>query len=221
MKLIAIGAVILISYIVLIAQFYMASRKGFNSTTDVVMKEGRLAVLNERHLVSLLAMAAAVLYVGFVNSDWLLLAMPNAKALALTVVAAVAACAISITTARKVVRNDVPDSTTIGSPEQYLCIRALFLMVYELFFRAVLLNFCIALVGVPVAIAINVVLYAIAHAFSTRQELIGTVPFGILLCLITLFSGSVWPAVVIHLLLGLPYDVLIVNPKRNTKTYLL
>jgi membrane protease YdiL (CAAX protease family) len=215
------GLVIIIPFTVLVIQFYNASKKGFNSTTDIVLKGGQLGVLNQRHLISLMVMLIAVVYGYLKNPDWLLLALPTTKALWLTIIAAVAACIVSTATARKALRNDMPVDSSTGPVGTYLFIRALFLIVYELFFRGLLLSFCLVFTSVPVAIAINVVLYAIAHAFSTRQELIGTVPFGILLCLLTLYTGSVWPAVVIHLLLGLPYDLLILTaPKHKTKMLL-
>jgi membrane protease YdiL (CAAX protease family) len=218
MKLLATGVVILISYSILVVQFYRASKKGYNSVTDVIVKQGRLMILNSRHLVSLIAMVAAALYVFYQNSDWLMLRIPDTKALLIMAVAAGAACAISVTAARKALKEVVFNSN-VETPGRYIFLRASFLVVYELFFRGVLLNFCLAITSVAVAIVINVILYAIAHAFSTREELIGTVPFGILLCLLTFYSGSIWPAIVIHLLLGLPYDVSILStPKRIIKT---
>lgn len=222
MKLLIEGVVLFICYGVLVLQFYRASKKGYNSTVDVILKKGRLAVLNQRHLISAIAMAAAVLYVGLANDDGLLLALPNSKAVVVTIALCILACTISIRTARKALRQQQLPPHAVGDPKTYLLIRALFLALYELFFRAVLLSFCIAIAGVPVAILINLVLYAIAHAFSTRQELIGTIPFGLLLCGLTLFSRSIWPAVLIHLLLGLPYDVVVLSaPKSNTKPFLL
>jgi membrane protease YdiL (CAAX protease family) len=222
MKLLAAGIILLISYSVLVLQFYIASRKGYNNTTDVVHKRGNLAVLNQRHLVSLLAMGFAAAWVGFLEQEWLLLhAIANGEVLLLTVVASIAAALVSVTAARKALQKQDQITGALGSAETYLFLRCLFLIVYEIFFRGVLFSFCIAVTNIPLAIVINVMLYAIAHAFSTRQELAGTIPFGILLCLLTLFSGSVWPALIIHLLLGLPYDVLILSaPKPKTKTFI-
>jgi membrane protease YdiL (CAAX protease family) len=222
MKLWAAGIILLISYSVLVLQFYTASKKGLNSTADVVLKSGNLAVLNQRHLLSLLAMGFAAVAVDFLDQEWLLLhAIANGKILLLTGVASMAAAFVSVTAARKALHKHNRAVGEVGPAETYLLLRGLFLIVYEIFFRGVLLSVCIAVISIPVAVGINVVLYALAHAFSTRQELAGTVPFGILLCLLTLYSGSVWPAVVIHLLLGLPYDVLILSaPKPKTKTFI-
>jgi membrane protease YdiL (CAAX protease family) len=222
MKLLTSEIVVLMGYGILVLQFYVASKKGYNRTTDVVVNGGSLADLNQRHLLSLFAMAASILYVGFVNSDWLPLHTPlTTRALTLTLVTSAAALVVSISAARKALRQEAPVDLA-GSPEIYLLLRGLFLICYEIFFRGVLLNFCIAHTTFPAAIAINVGLYTIAHIFSSRQELIGSVPFGIVLCLLTLYTRSVWPAVIIHVMLGLPYDVLtLYAPKRITKTFSL
>jgi hypothetical protein len=115
MKLWAAGIILLISYSVLVLQFYIASRKGFNSTTDVVLKRGNLAVLNQRHLVSLLAMGFAAAWVGFLEQEWLLLhAIANGEVLLLTVVASIAAALVSVTAARKALHKTRSDNWCLG-----------------------------------------------------------------------------------------------------------
>jgi membrane protease YdiL (CAAX protease family) len=88
----------------------------------------------------------------------------------------------------------------------YFFVRALFLIVYEFFFRGVLLQALLGVVNMEWAIAINIILYAIAHAFSNKKELIGSIPFGLLLCLVTIKLQSVWPAIIIHLALSFSYE---------------
>lgn len=223
MRLVALSIVLLISYSVLLIQFYRAAKKGCNSTTDAVSKGTGLTVLNQRHLIGMFAMLAPILYVDFKNSDWLLLHTAfHTNVLLITVTAGVIACILSINTARKALRTVTLLVGTNNTAGTYLLLRGLFLICYELFFRGLLLSFCLAWTSIPIAIAINVVLYALAHAFSSRQELLGTVPFGALLCLLTIYSGSIWPAIIIHLLLGMPYDVFtLYAPKRAIKTSLL
>jgi membrane protease YdiL (CAAX protease family) len=223
MKLLTAGIVVLIGYSILVLQFYVASKKGYTGTADVIAKGSSLAILNQRHLLSLLAMAASILYVGFVNSDWLQLHTTfSTMDLTLILLTGATAFVVSTSAAHKALCQEAPVDLVVDSTETYLLLRGLFLMCYEIFFRGVLLNFCITITTVPIAVVTNVVLYAIAHTFSTRQELIGSVPFGIVLCLLTLYTRSVWPAVIIHVMLGLPYDVLILYaPKRITKTFSL
>jgi membrane protease YdiL (CAAX protease family) len=219
MKLLFTGLLILICYAVLLVQFYRAFKKQCISTADVVTKNGDLAVLNQRHAFCLLVMVATILLVGCTESRWLMLQPPiHTGSVIFTTIAGAAAVAVSTRAARQVLQARTLASTP-GSPHFYLFLRGLFLVAYELFFRAILLQFCLVWLAMPAAIVINVVLYAGAHLFSTRQELIGTVPFGLLLCGITLYSQSILPAILIHLFLGLPYDLLLFSTlKLRTKT---
>lgn len=216
MQLFATGIILVTGYSILVVQFYEASKKGCNSTTDAVVKGCSLAVLNQRHLIGIVAMLLPVLYVAFTNRNWLLVHPSlHVSVLWITMAAGSAACILSLAAARKALRTATSSINTSSVAGTYLLLRCVFLICYELFFRGLLLSFCLQWTPAPVAVAINMVLYALAHAFSTRQELLGTVPFGILLCLLTLYAGSVWPAVLIHLLLGLPYDVWTLSASRR------
>lgn len=89
----------------------------------------------------------------------------------------------------------------------YLVLRALFLISYEIFFRGFLFFGSISLLGIIPAFAINVLLYMLMHAFSKRDKMLACIPFGLVLCWVTLVSQSVWPAVILHLELSLVYEM--------------
>lgn len=93
----------------------------------------------------------------------------------------------------------------------------LFIVSYEFFFRGFLLFSCIPLMGVEVAVMLNVVLYSFAHIHKGMQETIGSVPFGILLCYVTLTTGSFWAIMVTHIVLSLSADIFgfIGNPEMQ------
>lgn len=96
-------------------------------------------------------------------------------------------------------KNVVSRSTVASQVIFYSCVRTIFLMVYEWFFRGLLLiTFC-NLLGTILAIIINVFLYALLHAYKDRKEMAGCIPLGILLCVFTLWWQSIWPAVIFHL----------------------
>ncbi|MBK8558078.1 MAG: CPBP family intramembrane metalloprotease [Lewinellaceae bacterium] len=57
--------------------------------------------------------------------------------------------------------------------------------------------------GVWPAIAINTSLYAITHVPKGETEGIGAIPLGVLFCLITLESGTIWVAVLVHWVMSL------------------
>ncbi len=92
-----------------------------------------------------------------------------------------------------------------------LTIRIAFLIVYECFFRGLLLFFAISLLGIFTAVIINVMFYMLIHYFSNKKEILGTIPFGIMLCVLSIINESVWPAITIHLTLALTYEISIIK----------
>ncbi len=85
---------------------------------------------------------------------------------------------------------------------------ALYLFAYEILFRGLLLFSCVEAWGVYPAIVINIALYACTHIPKGGQESFGAIPLGILFCLMTLHTGTIWAAFVIHFLMAFVNDLL-------------
>ena len=100
----------------------------------------------------------------------------------------------------------------------HIVLRSLFLICYEWFFRGCLLFCCISIFGTTAAIIINLVLYMFIHSFNGKKEMIGSIPFGLILCVFTVWYQSVWPAIFLHLLLSLSYESFLLQPffKKST-----
>jgi membrane protease YdiL (CAAX protease family) len=94
-----------------------------------------------------------------------------------------------------------------------------YLFAYELLFRGILLTACVDSLGVWPAVAINVALYSAVHLPKGPAETIGAIPFGLLICYITLSTGTIWVAVVVHVILSLSNDYLALyyNPDMRMK----
>ena len=94
---------------------------------------------------------------------------------------------------------------------------AFYMFAYEFLFRGFLLFPCLAAMPAPWAIAINVALYALAHVPKGRREVLGSIPLGILVCLATIATGSVWAAFLIHSVMSQLNDYLAVraNPEMR------
>ncbi|MGD1892616.1 MAG: CPBP family intramembrane glutamic endopeptidase [Cyclobacteriaceae bacterium] len=92
-----------------------------------------------------------------------------------------------------------------------------YLFSYELLFRGILLFSCVDNLGVWPAIAINVALYSTTHLPKGPTETIGAIPFGLLMCYITLTTGTIWVAVFVHVILSLSNDYFAVyyHPKMK------
>jgi len=94
------------------------------------------------------------------------------------------------------------------SPEiSYLIIRVAFLVIYECFFRGLLLSVSVTAFGTAPAIVINIFLYTSIHAFNGRSEMLACVPFGLLVCGTTILYQSILPAIAIHLILALVNEI--------------
>ena len=102
-------------------------------------------------------------------------------------------------------------------PLSFVFVRTLFLIVYESFFRGAMLFVMIEDVGIVTAVIINLILYAFVHWFD-RKERYGSLLMGLILCIVTIYYHSVWPAIIIHLSLALSHEItLLINNKSLIK----
>ncbi|MEN8229523.1 MAG: CPBP family intramembrane glutamic endopeptidase [Bacteroidota bacterium] len=79
----------------------------------------------------------------------------------------------------------------------------IFLIGYEFLFRGFMLYASLDVMGPWAAIALNCSLYAFAHIYKGPGEAFGAIPVGILLCYLTLLTGNIWTAVIIHSVMAL------------------
>ena len=82
-----------------------------------------------------------------------------------------------------------------------------YLVAYEFMFRGLLLFSCLRSFGLPAALIINVCLYALSHLPKGIRETIGSVPFGLILCLLVVRLESFWIAAAIHIILAVSNDL--------------
>lgn len=79
----------------------------------------------------------------------------------------------------------------------------LYLLGYEAFFRGFLLFGLMDLqVPVWIAIAINTVIYSLAHIPKGKGEAFGAIPLGVLLCLAAISTGSFWVPFAVHVVMA-------------------
>ena len=78
-----------------------------------------------------------------------------------------------------------------------------FLVAYEFLFRGFLLHASLAIMNPYAAFALNCSLYALAHLYKGPAETFGAIPVGIVLCYLTLVTGNIWAAVILHSLMAL------------------
>jgi membrane protease YdiL (CAAX protease family) len=69
-------------------------------------------------------------------------------------------------------------------------------------------------IGITAAIILNLVLYMLVHWFN-KQERYGSLIMGIVLCGVTIYYHSVWPAIIIHLSLSLSNEITLLLKNRS------
>ncbi|GAB1455697.1 hypothetical protein MASR2M48_10040 [Spirochaetota bacterium] len=84
---------------------------------------------------------------------------------------------------------------------------SLYLFSYELLFRGTLLFTLIGSLGFWPAIGINIALYSAVHVPKGAAEAIGALALGFVLCLITIDTGSILVAIIVHIALAVSNDL--------------
>ena len=78
----------------------------------------------------------------------------------------------------------------------------LYLFGYEFLFRGILLIPLVEALGIWPAIAINIALYSSTHIPKGLDETLGAIPLGFVLCLLTISSGTIWIAFIVHVVMA-------------------
>lgn len=94
---------------------------------------------------------------------------------------------------------------------------AAYLLAYEFLFRGVLLFICLHTFGFWPAVAINIALYSTTHIPKGPGETIGAIPYGLLLCYVTVLTGSIAVAFFTHLIMALSNEFFSVHHNQEMK----
>ena len=199
-------------------------KKGSRQLKDVLSGKGEPGTLIVRLAAGIffLGLGGAILFVkrnvdgGIIKPDWDKFDLIVCFLIILAVIAGTLS-ALKQLSATHIFNVFLPFSLSLS----FLLIRTFFLIVYEFFFRCVVLFIMIEYVGLVAAVIANLILYAVVHWFD-KKERYGSVLMGIVLCGVSIYYHSVWPAIFIHLLLALSNEIaLLVNNNSRIKKLLL
>ena len=142
----------------------------------------------------------------------------------LTVIFAGMAICVSYHIARRSVHLSVNLQLRTNQWSSSLLIRnglswIIYLLGYEILFRGFLLFSALKILPVTSAITVNLIIYSAAHFHKGWMEIMMAVPFGLLLCLITLYTGNFWSAFIIHTSLALGHDWFAVKMQSTVSSY--
>jgi len=92
-----------------------------------------------------------------------------------------------------------------------------YLFAYEFMFRGFLLFNCYHALGAELAIAINICIYSLVHVPKGLKEAIGAIPLGIILCILTIKTNSMFIAIAVHIVMALSNEWFSIkaNPKMR------
>lgn len=190
--------------------WYTAS-KGYEKITDAVAGKKSLYI----HLLKLVSGIClfGVIPVSFLAPIHQYLRFPefSFSSLLVFLLISLVVAGVSYVAARNITFSFHPVTAAKQAMVFYFLLRILFLVAYEFFFRGTFLPLLLLFFPKLVSVLINTLLYALVHAGSGKKEWIGSIPFGIILCMLTVETGSVWPAVWLHLLLAMIYEPLVLN----------
>ncbi|TVR39746.1 MAG: CPBP family intramembrane metalloprotease [Bacteroidia bacterium] len=88
---------------------------------------------------------------------------------------------------------------------------AMYLLAYEFIFRGLLLFSTAEAWGLWPAVLINLFFYAVFHIPNGRKETLAAIPFGLVLCAVSLLSGSFWLAFLLHLVLSVSTEMFAIH----------
>jgi membrane protease YdiL (CAAX protease family) len=79
---------------------------------------------------------------------------------------------------------------------------AFYLFGYEILFRGVLFFPLVETLGFWPATAVNIALYSATHIPKGLEETIGAAILGLVLCVLTALTGTIWIAFLVHLVMA-------------------
>ena len=199
--------VVALAYLIILLQYRASTKSGARDIAAALSEKNSLQLLNRRTINSSPLMILSLL-LYFSDHQNIFFRFGWDEKFSLIIILLLCLCfSVSVYSGLQPgekSRSVVSTQETIS----YLSLRIPGLIIYEMFFRGVLLGFFLEWLPISVAILLNMVLYALAHAFSSRREFFGSLPFGLILCYLTILNQSIYPAVLLHLCLALPNETI-------------
>jgi membrane protease YdiL (CAAX protease family) len=92
----------------------------------------------------------------------------------------------------------------------YFINSGIYYLLYEITLRGIFLSWLEKNYSTPLAVSFNVLVYAYMHIPKSLGEAIACIPFGLLLCIATIRTRSILPAMLMHFILGLSLEGLMI-----------
>ena len=192
---------------------YLFKQLANHNIEKALFKKNGLLFLNLRHCLGILLFGLLFLsYKPDFVKALISFNFSNSIAVIAGLIILVLTIILSKTSVNKVIANYHSVSNIYsGNGMVYFLLRSVFLFAYEIFFRGILLFTLIDVFGLILGIVICTLLYVLIHAFDSKAEILGAIPFGIVLCLLSYYTQSILLPFIIHIGLSLVYEVSLFN----------
>lgn len=201
--------ILLLYFFLFFIAVYASSQNRSGELIEILTGKSEPGVLLNRLIAGIFFLGIGTVHILFkrnMDAD-IFMSFHSDKLLHTWWILAAAAVTVGTLSAFKKITNHT--SITPSLPSSFLLsfgfIRTLFLIVYEFFFRGVLLFVMMEDFGMEAAVVINIIFYVLIHWFN-KTERYASVPMGLILCWVTLHYNSVWPAVFIHVALAWSHE---------------
>lgn len=195
-----------IAYFIISYQYKILNLRNLE---NALLSDKGITFLNLKHTLGIL-LFGVIFYFVFTDFRYLLNVpeVPNSKIVPLFLITIILVVVLSFKSARKRdFNNKEIYKYGVNTGYSYFIIRFLFLLCYEFFFRGVLFFALLRLFGLEIAIIITTLLYMLIHVFDSKEEFFGALPFGIVLCLFSYYTNTIWAAFIIHIALSGVYEI--------------
>lgn len=206
---IQIGLLIIVSFTIYFVIGYLYKLQNSNNLEASLLVKNGLLLMNAKHFIGII-LFGLVFYLLFPQFRFLILTLkiPNLTIVVSFFIILFISVYLAFKSAMKHINNSVQKYSLSSSHIwEYLIIRIVFLFSYEFFFRGILFMYLLEFTSLFMAILVATSFYVFIHIFDSKLEIIVTVPFGVILCLFTYYTNSIWFAFLIHTTISLVYEI--------------
>jgi len=206
---IIIWMLIAISFTIYLVVSLVYKRLEINNLENALMTTNGLGLLNLKHILGIILFG-----IGFYHFSPELrylveyIEIPRLKILFPFIVIFFLIVYLSKVSFQKaILKNTTVSDYSFKSALFYFIVRFTFLLCYEFFFRGILLFKFLEYYPPYFAILNSTFLYALIHVFHSQKEFFRAIAIGILLCVFSYLTGSIWYPFIIHMAICAVYEI--------------
>ena len=186
---------------------YIYKIVGIDNLKSAVLSKNGIRLINLKHSIGILLFGGFVVMIPGSLDLLLRFNLPSIDIFFLFIVALILTAYVSYRFFKNFkLENERTKKFLLKFSGNYILIRIMFLLLYEFFFRGILLYSFLEVTSPFLSIVLCTALYLLIHCFDSKAEFLGALPFGVILCLFTYYTNNIWMAFYIHVTLSMVYE---------------